>query len=118
MLACRGIRILGESAEKAEEIVRLADEQSHIIKCFVWKVRALRRVPCARLNHMQKRAIRIVKHLGMVPCVAACTVCSKQFQAPLSALQKIAEATASLQKQFDLHKCSDPTPGQDVKSGS
>ena len=67
---------------------------------------------------MPKRAIRIVKHLGMVPCVAACTACGQQFQAPLSTLPKISEATANLQKQFDQHKCGDSSPRQDVKSES
>lgn len=65
---------------------------------------------------MPKRAIRIVKHLGLVPCVAACTACGRQFQAPLSTLPKLKEATASLQKQFDQHKCGDSSPSQDVKS--
>ena len=52
-----------------------------------------------------KRSIRILKHLGSVPAVAICTVCSQQFNAPLAALPRAKDATASLQQQFDRHKC-------------
>jgi histone acetyltransferase (RNA polymerase elongator complex component) len=54
---------------------------------------------------MPKRSIRIVKHIGPVPCVAACTFCNQQFTAPTSTLPRVKEATASLQEQFDKHKC-------------
>jgi hypothetical protein len=54
---------------------------------------------------MPKRAVRIVKHIGPVPCVAVCTLCNQQFTAPTSTLSKLTEATASLQRQFDQHKC-------------
>jgi hypothetical protein len=54
---------------------------------------------------MPKRAIRIVKHIGPVPCVAVCTFCSQQFTAPTSTLKRLTEAAASLQKQFDQHQC-------------
>jgi hypothetical protein len=52
---------------------------------------------------MQKRAIRILKHIGATPCVAICTLCSEQFKA--SDIRSLKEATASLQSQFDAHKC-------------
>jgi len=54
---------------------------------------------------MPKRAVRIVKHLGAVPCVAACTDCSEQFKAPTSALCSVREATNAIQRQFDAHQC-------------
>jgi hypothetical protein len=54
---------------------------------------------------MTKRAVRIVKHVGSVPCIAACTACGKQFTAPLSALRRVSDAQANLQQQFDRHKC-------------
>jgi hypothetical protein len=54
------------------------------------------------------RCIRIVKHIGVAPCVAACTSCGQQFQAPLSALRSVKDATDNLQKQFDAHKCAVP----------
>jgi hypothetical protein len=52
---------------------------------------------------MPKRAIRIVKHIGATPCIAVCTHCSQQFKA--SDIRSLKEATASLQSQFDAHKC-------------
>ena len=51
-----------------------------------------------------KRAVRILKHLGTVPCVAACTACSMQFTAPLSTLPRVTDAQPNLQEQFDRHK--------------
>ena len=54
---------------------------------------------------MPKRSLRIVKHLGQVPCVAVCTFCGQQFKAPMSTLPRVKEAQASIQKQFDRHKC-------------
>jgi hypothetical protein len=38
---------------------------------------------------MAKRALRVVKHLGRIPAVAACTVCGKTFEAPLGALVSV-----------------------------
>jgi len=52
-----------------------------------------------------KRAVRIVKHIGSTPCVAACTACGQQFQAPTSFLRSVNDATNSLQRQFDAHTC-------------
>jgi len=59
---------------------------------------------------MTKRAVRIVKHLGSVPCVAACTACGKQFTAPLSVLKRVTDAQTNLQEQFDRHKCQNAEP--------
>jgi hypothetical protein len=56
---------------------------------------------------MTKRAVRIVKHLGMVPCVAACTACGKEFTAPLTTLRRVTDAQANLQEQFDRHTCEE-----------
>jgi hypothetical protein len=61
---------------------------------------------------MTKRAVRIVKLVGSVPCVAACTVCGKQFTAPLSALRRATDAQAHLQEQFDRHKCQEEEAGR------
>jgi hypothetical protein len=60
---------------------------------------------------MTKRAVRIVKHLGPVPCVAACTACGRQFTAPLSTLARVTDAQANLQEQFDRHKCESKESG-------
>jgi len=54
---------------------------------------------------MQKRAVRIVKHLGSVPVEAICTFCSRVFKAPVTTLSKLKDATENLQQQFDRHKC-------------
>jgi hypothetical protein len=61
---------------------------------------------------MTKRAVRIVKNLGPVPCVAACTACGQQFTAPLSTLPRVKDAQANLQEQFDQHKCQNEDPGR------
>lgn len=52
-----------------------------------------------------KRAVRIVKHIGMVPCMAACTACGQEFKAPMPALRGVKDATENLQRQFDAHRC-------------
>jgi hypothetical protein len=54
---------------------------------------------------MAKRAIRIVKHIGATPCVAACTCCNQEFKASITEIRSVTSATASLQSQFDVHKC-------------
>jgi len=59
-----------------------------------------------------KRAVRIVKLMGAAPCLAACTSCGQQFQAPLSSLRSVRDATDNLQKQFDAHKCAVPDGGK------
>jgi hypothetical protein len=64
-----------------------------------------------RKKLMTKRAVRIVKHLGSVPCIAACTACGKQFTAPLSTLPRVKDAQANLQQQFDRHKCENEDRG-------
>ena len=47
---------------------------------------------------MAKRALRIIKNLGRVPAIAACTVCAKTFEAPLGALVSVKDAELSLQR--------------------
>jgi hypothetical protein len=61
---------------------------------------------------MRKRAIRIVKHIGATPCIAACIQCGQQFNASRSEIRSVKDATASLQFQFDLHECK--PSGQDA----
>jgi len=58
---------------------------------------------------MPKRAVRIVKQIGAVPCVAACTACGQQFTAPVSLLRSVKDATDHLQQQFDRHQCQGET---------
>jgi hypothetical protein len=54
---------------------------------------------------MVKRRLRVLKWLSTTPAVGVCTLCSQQFKVPMTALRRAADAQASLQKQFDRHKC-------------
>jgi hypothetical protein len=58
---------------------------------------------------MAKRILRVVKWLGTTPAVAVCELCRQQFKVPMSALTKTRDAQASLQQQFDSHKCAPDT---------
>jgi len=53
----------------------------------------------------QKRRLRVTKWLGMVPVIAVCSACSREFKVPLTALNRVAEAQQSLQLQFVGHTC-------------
>jgi len=64
-----------------------------------------------RRELLTERAVRIVKHLRSVPCIAACTACGTQFTAPLSTLSRVEDAQANLQEQFDRHKCENEAGG-------
>jgi len=61
---------------------------------------------------MPKRAIRIVKHIGATPCIAACTCCNQEFKASVAEIRSVTSATASLQSQFDAHKCKPTDDGE------
>lgn len=52
-----------------------------------------------------KRNLRVVKWLGSTPAVVVCTLCGREFKAPMSALGRAQDAQASLQALFDRHKC-------------
>ena len=52
-----------------------------------------------------QRRLRVVKMAEHDPAVAVCTLCSREFKVPLSALKRTADAQASLQEQLDRHKC-------------
>jgi hypothetical protein len=58
-----------------------------------------------KLEIMPKRAIRIVKHIGSTPVIAVCVACNREFKAPTLFIRSVKEATESIQKQFDAHKC-------------
>jgi len=60
-----------------------------------------------------KRNLRVTKWLGTIPAVAVCTACNRQFQVPLTALHRVAEAQKSLKLQFDGHKCKPPSVPDD-----
>ena len=54
---------------------------------------------------MIQRRLRVVKWLTTTPALAVCTLCGRKFKVPMSALRRTADAQASLQEQFDRHKC-------------
>jgi hypothetical protein len=54
---------------------------------------------------MLKRSIRVTKWLGMVPAVAVCTACGREFKASLTAIRNVADAQETLRLQFAEHKC-------------
>ena len=56
--------------------------------------------------HMIQRRLRIVKWLSATPALAVCTLCNREFNVPMSALRRTADAQATLQRQFDRHKCT------------
>ena len=43
----------------------------------------------------------------MVPAIAVCSACGREFKVPLTALNRVAEAQQSLQLQFAGHTCED-----------
>jgi hypothetical protein len=54
---------------------------------------------------MIQRRLRVVKWLSTAPAVGVCTLCSREFKVPMSALRRTADAQGRLQEQFDRHKC-------------
>jgi len=54
---------------------------------------------------MLQRRLRVAKWLSTTPAVGVCARCSREFKVPMSALRRTADAQASLQEQFDRHKC-------------
>jgi hypothetical protein len=56
---------------------------------------------------MTKRNLRVVKWLGQVPAIGACTVCDRQFKVPMTSLKSLVDAQDSLRVQFAEHKCQE-----------
>jgi len=54
---------------------------------------------------MIQRKLRVVKWLSSTPVIGVCTFCSREFKVPMSALTRTVDAQASLQDQFDRHRC-------------
>ncbi len=54
---------------------------------------------------MIQRRLMVVKWLSTTPAVGVCALCSREFKVPMSALKRTADAQASLQEQFDRHRC-------------
>jgi len=61
---------------------------------------------------MVQRRLRVAKWLSTTPAVGVCALCNREFKVPLSALKRTADAQASLQEQFNRHKCKPEEPIQ------
>src|SRR5437762_12793430 len=62
-------------------------------------------IPIGKEADMIQRRIRVVKWLNSTPALGVCNLCSREFKVPMNALKRTADAQASLQEQFDRHKC-------------
>lgn len=58
---------------------------------------------------MVKRNIRVTKWMGMVPVIAVCTACGREFKVSLNELRQVTAAQESLRTQFDRHVCEEKT---------
>jgi len=59
-----------------------------------------------KTGNKPNRRLRVVKWLGMVPIVAVCTTCAREFTAPTTTMHRTANAQEALQMKFDRHECS------------
>jgi hypothetical protein len=63
---------------------------------------------------MLTRNLRVLKWLGMVPVVATCTACGREFTVPQAAMKRLTDSQESLRVQFAEHPCSagEPDPSK------
>ena len=54
-----------------------------------------------------KRCFWVLKRVGGIPCIAACTDCGRRFTSSLNPLATLDELTDDLMQQFDEHCCED-----------
>ncbi|HZQ68237.1 MAG TPA: hypothetical protein VFA68_06940 [Terriglobales bacterium] len=59
-----------------------------------------------------KRNLRVVNWIGVLPAVAICTACNQEFKTPVASLKRLADAQASLSRQFLEHRCKAEDPMQ------
>jgi hypothetical protein len=60
---------------------------------------------------MLKRNIRVTKWIGMIPAIAVCTACGREFKVSVNELRQVTAAQESLRAQFDRHECEErPNP--------
>jgi hypothetical protein len=64
-----------------------------------------------------KRSLRVVKWVGTVPAVGVCTFCATNFKVPLELMKRTSDAQATLQKQFEEHKCKREGASQAAAQG-
>jgi hypothetical protein len=55
---------------------------------------------------MPKRNLRVLKWIGVVPAIATCTLCKREFKVPSTALKRLPEAQENLKLQFAEHECT------------
>jgi hypothetical protein len=54
---------------------------------------------------MAKRELRIVKRIGPAPYLGVCVNCNQQFKVTSGKEFTVEDATQTIQRQFDAHKC-------------
>jgi hypothetical protein len=54
---------------------------------------------------MDERRLRVLKWIGTVPAVGTCTLCGCEFNVPVTALKRVADAQEILRVQFAEHEC-------------
>jgi len=59
----------------------------------------------AKNNSPKERNLRVVKWLSSTPVLAVCTLCSREFKVPMSALSRTVDAQSYIQHQFGKHMC-------------
>src|SRR5437763_12347243 len=67
---------------------------------------------------MIHRRLKVAKWLSTTPAVGVCTRSSREFKVPMNTLKSTANAQASLQEQFDRHKCEPPDSSQAPARGN
>jgi len=56
---------------------------------------------------VEKRRLRVLKWLGIIPAVGVCTLCNREFKVPVAAIKRVADAQESLKLQFAQHQCKE-----------
>ena len=59
---------------------------------------------------MLKRNLRVLKWLGLVPVIATCTACGREFKVPQASMKRVADSQESLRVQFAEHQCTTAVP--------
>ena len=56
-------------------------------------------------NSPNERNLKVIKWLSSTPVVAVCTLCSREFKVPMSALSGTIDPQSYIQHQFGKHMC-------------
>jgi hypothetical protein len=57
--------------------------------------------------------LRVTKWIGTVPAVGVCTVCSREFRVPVSAMKRVSDAQNFLKLEFSAHECENEKANAD-----